>query len=87
MSRPRVVISGLGLMTAHGSGIDALWSAMLEGRSGVRRIERFDPTPFACHVGAEVPADFKVRSIVPKSYRKATKVMCRDIELADASPS
>lgn len=43
----------------------------------------FDPEWFPCHVAGELDAEsFKVRSIVPKSYRKAVKVMCRDVELA-----
>jgi 3-oxoacyl-[acyl-carrier-protein] synthase II len=82
MSRS-VVITGLGPMTAFGAGIDVLWDAMVEGRTAIRRIEAFDPEGFPCEVAAEVPADlFRVRDVVPKSYRKATKVMCRDVELA-----
>jgi 3-oxoacyl-[acyl-carrier-protein] synthase II len=82
MSR-RVVITGLGPITGFGVGVEPLWQAMVEGRSAIRRIEQFDPCGFACKAAAELDADaFKVRKIVPKSYRKATKVMCRDIELA-----
>ncbi|UCD74385.1 MAG: hypothetical protein JSV91_11410 [Phycisphaerales bacterium] len=82
MSRS-VVITGLGPITAFGAGIEPLFDALLEGRSAVRRIERFDPTGFPCQIAAELPDDrFSVRKVVPKSYRKATKVMCRDIELA-----
>lgn len=80
---PGVVITGLGPITAYGTGIDPLWDAMCEGRSAIARIAAFDPSGFACRVGAELPSDiFAVRQIVPKSYRKSTKVMCRDIELA-----
>ena len=79
----RVVITGLGPITAFGVGIDPLWSAMVEGRSAIRRITRFNPCGFPCKVAAELPdGAFDVKSVVPKSYRKATKVMCRDIELA-----
>ncbi|MFO0875433.1 MAG: beta-ketoacyl synthase N-terminal-like domain-containing protein [Phycisphaerales bacterium] len=82
MSR-RVVITGLGPITAFGVGMAPLWSALCEGRSAVKRIARFDPSGFACTVAAEVPDGlFDVRNVVPKSYRKATKVMARDIELA-----
>lgn len=81
--RRRVVITGLGPITAFGPGVDALWSGLCEGRTALRRIERFDPSGFPCRVGAELSPDrFDVRSVVPKSYRKATKVMARDIELA-----
>jgi 3-oxoacyl-[acyl-carrier-protein] synthase II len=77
------VITGLGPITAFGVGIEPLWSAMCEGRSAIRRISRFDPSGFPCQIAAELPdAMFDVKSVVPKSYRKATKVMARDIELA-----
>lgn len=79
----RVVITGLGPVTAYGIGIEPLWNAMLEGRSAVRRIDAFDPTGLPCEVAAALDPDaFDIRKIVPKSYRKATKVMCRDVELA-----
>ena len=79
----KVVISGVGVISALGVGIDPLWEAMLEGQTGLKRIERFDPSGFASQVAGELAEDeFKVRKIVPKSHRKATKVMCRDTELA-----
>ncbi len=81
--REKVVISGVGIISALGVGIDALWDAMCEGRTGIKRIERFDPSGFASQIAGELEEDaFKVRKIVPKSHRKATKVMCRDTELA-----
>ncbi len=82
MSRRRVVITGLGPVTAHGVGIDPLWSALCEGRSALAPIRAFDASGFAAACGGELPADFDVKDLVPKSYRKATKVMARDIEIA-----
>ena len=82
MSRRRVVITGLGPVTAHGIGIDPLWSALTEGRSALAPIRAFDASGFLAASGAELPADFDVKDLVPKSYRKATKVMARDIEIA-----
>jgi 3-oxoacyl-[acyl-carrier-protein] synthase II len=82
MSRT-VVITGLGPITAFGVGIDALWEAMTAGQTAIDRITTFDPSRFECQVAAALPADrFSVRKVVPKSYRKSTKVMCRDVELA-----
>ncbi|MDG1137414.1 MAG: beta-ketoacyl synthase N-terminal-like domain-containing protein [Phycisphaerales bacterium] len=81
--KEQIVISGVGVITCFGVGIDTLWEAMLEGRTGLKRIERFDPSGFASQVAGELAEDaFKVKKIVPKSHRKATKVMCRDTELA-----
>jgi hypothetical protein len=86
--RRQVVITGLGPVTAMGLGMEPLWTAMREGRSGIKRIERFDPSGFPCQAGAEVANEqCDVRSLVPKSYRKATKVMARDIELAVGAAS
>ena len=80
-----VVITGLGPVTGFGVGIEPLWRGMVEGRSAIGRIARFDPSGFQCQAAAEVPADFAIRDWVPKSYRKSTKVMCRDVELAVAA--
>jgi 3-oxoacyl-[acyl-carrier-protein] synthase II len=82
MSRRRVVITGLGPVTAHGVGIDPLWTALCEGRSALAPIRAFDASGFAAASGAELPEGFDVKDLVPKSYRKATKVMARDIEIA-----
>jgi len=82
-SRRSVLITGLGPISAFGMGMEPLWDALVEGRSAVRPIERFDASGFPCSIGAELPDDlFNVKKVVPKSYRKATKVMARDIELA-----
>jgi 3-oxoacyl-[acyl-carrier-protein] synthase II len=79
----RVVITGLGPITGFGMGIEPLWQALIEGRSCLKRISRFDPSGFDCQIAGELSDElFDVRQVVPKSYRKATKVMARDIELA-----
>ncbi len=79
----RVVITGCGVATPFGLGIDRLWDGLNARRSGIRRIESFDPSGMACTIGGEVPP-FKMGDVVPKAYRKSTKVMARDIELAVA---
>ena len=82
MSRRRVVITGLGPVTAHGNGIAPLWDALCEGRSALAPIRVFDARGFRAASGAQLPDSFDVKEFVPKSYRKATKVMARDIEIA-----
>ena len=54
-SRPRVVISGIGVVSPFGIGRERFWEAVAEGRSGTRRIDEFDPSPFACQVAAPLP--------------------------------
>jgi 3-oxoacyl-[acyl-carrier-protein] synthase II len=52
--RRRVVITGMGLITALGNDVETNWAGMLEGRSGIRRIEAFDPSRVASQIGGEV---------------------------------
>jgi 3-oxoacyl-[acyl-carrier-protein] synthase II len=77
----RVVITGVGVVSPIGIGAPAFFENLLAGAVGVRRIAQFDPGGFATQIAGEVPA-YKIGDYVPKSYRKATKVMARDIELA-----
>src|SRR5215218_5045119 len=77
----RVVITGIGIVSPLGIGAKAHWDALLSAKSAVRRITMFDPSAFSSHVAGEAPA-YKIGDFVPKSYRKATKVMARDTELA-----
>jgi 3-oxoacyl-[acyl-carrier-protein] synthase II len=77
----RVVVTGIGVISPIGIGTKAFWENLTAGAVGVRRIAQYDPSGFPSQVGGEVPA-YKINDYVPKSYRKATKVMARDIELA-----
>jgi len=76
-----VVITGCGVATPFGIGVDGLWDGLINRRSGIAPIRAFDPGGLKSSLGAEVP-DYKMADYVPKAYRKSTKVMARDIELA-----
>jgi 3-oxoacyl-[acyl-carrier-protein] synthase II len=52
--RRRVWITGVGPLTASGTGRDRFWDGVRTGRSPVRRIDRFDPSPFRSQVAAQV---------------------------------
>src|SRR3954468_3211015 len=77
----RVVITGVGVVTPIGIGADAFWENLLAGKCGIKKISAFDPSGFPSQIAGEVPS-YKIGDYVPKSYRKATKVMARDTELA-----
>ncbi|MBN1766665.1 MAG: beta-ketoacyl-[acyl-carrier-protein] synthase family protein, partial [Sedimentisphaerales bacterium] len=81
MSQRRVVITGVGLVNALGLGARHCFEAMLDGVVGIDVIKSFDPSEFPCRIGGESPA-LQMSKIVPKSHRKAVKLMSRDIELA-----
>lgn len=77
----RVVITGIGVVSPLGIGTAAFWNNLLAGQVALQRIDLFDPSGFSCQIGGQVPA-YKINEHVPKSYRKATNRMARDIELA-----
>ena len=71
MERNRVVITGVGMVTPVGHGKKAFWDAMMEGKSGVDRISRFDTSKFKTQIGAEV-RDFNTKDfgIHPKNAKR-----------------
>src|SRR6266478_396901 len=52
---PRVVITGLGVVSPNGIGQDAFTRAILAGTSGVKRISRFDPCTLPVKIAGEIP--------------------------------
>lgn len=54
MSKRRVVVTGLGIVSPVGNTIPEAWDNLTAGRSGIARISRFDPAPFASHMAGEV---------------------------------
>jgi 3-oxoacyl-[acyl-carrier-protein] synthase II len=51
----RVVVTGLGIVCPLGCGVEATWSGIREGRSGVRKIEKFDVSDIPCKIAGIVP--------------------------------
>ncbi len=71
MSR-RVVITGLGLVTPLGIGVDETWSALCEGRSGIGEITSFDTTGFTTTIAGEVK-NFNPEDFLPKKEARRTE--------------
>jgi 3-oxoacyl-[acyl-carrier-protein] synthase II len=63
--RRRVVVTGLGMVTPLGTGVEKNWEAVRAGKSGIRRIEKFDPSPFPSQIAGEV-WDFRSEDFMDK---------------------
>jgi 3-oxoacyl-[acyl-carrier-protein] synthase II len=66
----RVVITGIGLVSAVGIGTGATWNALLEGTSGVGRVTKFDVTNFAAQIAAEVRGFDPLQFVDKKDVKK-----------------
>ncbi len=74
--RRRVVVTGMGAVTPLGHGVEALWRGLLEGRSGVRRIEAFDASGFPTDFGGLAP-EVEVDDLLGPHHRRLRKFVGR----------
>src|SRR5260370_7811220 len=58
----RVVITGLGVVTPIGNDLETFWKNLVEGKSGIGRIQAFDTANYDCKIGGEV------RDFDPKNF-------------------
>ena len=76
LTRPRrVVITGMGCVTPLGIGREVFWSGLLAGKSGVRRIAAFDPSPFSVQIAAEVPSFDWEAQLNPKDRKHVPRTV------------
>jgi 3-oxoacyl-[acyl-carrier-protein] synthase II len=82
-----VVITGIGVVSPVGIGVDRFWESLSAGRSGVRHGSFFPGFAAPGGVGAEVSdfTDESARKVYLKEQRKNLKAMCREIQLGVAS--
>jgi 3-oxoacyl-[acyl-carrier-protein] synthase II len=67
----RVVVTGMGLVTALGNDVATTWAGLVEGRSGIRRIEAFDPSRINSQIAGEV-RDFDAGGILDRKEIRRT---------------
>lgn len=88
-SRRRVWITGIGIVTAAGTGVDAFRIGLREARSPVKRIDRFDPSPFRSQIAAQVDDFDPLAWMPPKTARQLDRfsqfgLVTGQLALADA---
>ena len=91
------MVTGIGLVTPLGTGVEKTWQSLCEGKSGIGRITRFDPSELPSQIAAEVkdfdPADFIEKKEIKKMDRfiqfgiAAAKMAVEDagIEITEAT--
>jgi 3-oxoacyl-[acyl-carrier-protein] synthase II len=65
MLKRRVVVTGLGMVSPLGIGVEKTWNALIQGKSGVGRISKFDPAGFDTQIAAEI-RDFAPENFIDK---------------------
>ena len=95
----RVVVTGMGMVTPLGSGVDHNWSQIIAGKSGISRIEGFDVSDISCKIAGQVPGADAVGGlnlddwIDPREQRKQDRFIqlglvaaCQAVEDSDWKP-
>ncbi len=94
MKPPRIVVTGLGVVSSIGIGWKAFWDSLLAGRSGIRKIQYLDTSNYPTHYGGEV-VDFNAQTYLPAAVAKklgrgsqfaiaASKMALEDARLSSA---
>lgn len=77
MNAPRrVVITGTGLVTPLGTGVEKTWQGLLRGESGIGRITRFDPGPLKVNIAGELK-DFDAGSWMDRKEARRMDLFCQ----------
>ena len=77
----RSVITGMGVVSPFGVGIEPFWDGLMAGRSAIGRISHFDPSGFPCQIAGQVPA------FIPQEFMEAKEArrMSRSSQFAVAA--
>jgi 3-oxoacyl-[acyl-carrier-protein] synthase II len=80
---PRVVITGLGVVSPNGIGKEAFCRAILAGKSGVKRISRFDPSFLPVHIAGEIPEFDELAWVEARERKHVSRVVPLSIAASD----
>ncbi|MEY2519507.1 MAG: hypothetical protein QOF24_1266 [Verrucomicrobiota bacterium] len=84
--RNRVVVTGMGILAPNGIGLDAFWSSLVAGRSGIGTITSFDPSAFKSRIAGEVkgfePLDYIDAKFKPKRMARHTQFAFAAMKMA-----
>jgi 3-oxoacyl-[acyl-carrier-protein] synthase II len=89
MEKRRVVITGMGVIAPNGIGIDTFWNALGGGRSGIKKITRFNSSSYPVQMAGEVQDFDPLVFMTPKSARHMDRfaqfaVACAKMALEDS---
>lgn len=87
----KVVITGMGVVSPLGTGLETFWKRVIEGANGIRAVTRFDTEGFACRIAGEVPSiqedpqgGFSVDDVLePRDQRRMDRFIHLAIAAAD----
>ena len=80
---PRVVITGMGVVSPNGIGKEAFCRAILAGKSGVKRISRFDPSSLPVHIAGEIPEFDELAWVDARERKHVSRVVPLSIAAAN----
>ena len=72
---PRVTITGIGVVSPNGMGKEAFCRAVLAGKSGLKRITRFDPSALPVHIAGEIPEFDESAWVDPRERKHVSRVV------------
>ncbi len=75
MTLNRAVITGMGVVSPNGIGKQAFCRAILDGKSGVKRITRFDPSDLPVHIAGEIPEFDELAWVDAKERKHVSRVV------------
>jgi 3-oxoacyl-[acyl-carrier-protein] synthase II len=75
LSKRRVVVTGLGIVSPVGSTVESAWANVVAGVSGIGPITRYDPTEFPCRFGGAVQGFQLEKYLTPKDARRMDEFM------------